>query len=399
MDKEILIALLLKNVDEKVNSILKSPSIRGQIGPRGVPGENGKSFVFAEHEETIRNWVKESALKFEDLTEEHKALLRGPKGRDGKDGKEFSPEENKEVIEDAVRHTVRQISDSLKLKFSDLTDEDISLIRGPRGRDGKEGKDGLNGRNGRDGKGFEFEEHREYFDSLKPKFSDFSPEEVEKLKLHFSDLTKDERASLQMRFHDLTEEERLSIRGPRGVRGQRGSQGIAGIDGKDGADGKMGIRGLPGTVGPKGRDGKDGVDGQDAPFVVDVRVESTRRGEIEFVFEFSDGTAITTNAVKLPRPDVYVAGGGVASSSEGGSSAASGKNGIIPAASFTGSPRKYDVVFAEAWTTEYVISQPVGLDARFWTVENVTSAGFTINSNADEELTGSVMYQAIGISP
>jgi len=128
-------------------------------------------------------------------------------------------------------------------------------------------------------------------------------------------LSEQEKASLKLQFSDLTVEERLSLKGSRGARGQRGGQGSNGENGKDGERGPQGLRGIPGPIGPRGlsiagRDGIDGADGIDAPYVVDIRIEEIKSGEIEFVFDFSDGTTITTNAVRLPRTNVYNSVGG-----------------------------------------------------------------------------------------
>jgi len=352
MDNAVLIALLSKIVDERLAGLPFHAGPRGPRGVRGQPGQDGQSFVFSEHEEQIKSWAKEFAIKFEDYTAEQIELLRGPKGSDGRDGKSFifseheeqikdwarefalkftdltaddiekirGPrgrdgrdgsdghsfifEDNKDAIEGIIRGYVDGISDNLKLRFSDLTDDDISQLRGPRGRDG------------RDGAGFNFEDHREFFLSLKPKFSDFTDEERASLQLHFSQLTEEEKAELKLRFEDLSDEDRALIRGPRGVRGQRGK------DGKDGESiiGPRGLRGLPGPVGARGIggsngvDGSDGRDGLDAPYVTRIDVESNRN-EFYLRFEFSDGSVLKTNSAPFPKGEVYIVGGGSLKSS------------------------------------------------------------------------------------
>lgn len=67
------------------------------------------------------------------------------------------------------------------------------------------------GKNGKDGKDFNFEEHREFFESLRLKFSDLTPKQINSLKLKFSDLTSKEREML------------------RGKPGQDGKQGRTGV--------------------------------------------------------------------------------------------------------------------------------------------------------------------------
>src|SRR5690606_36754164 len=142
----------------------------------GRDGKDGKDFVLDEHAESLRSWAKEFALKFEDLTVEQIGLLRGPQGKDGRDGRDFDFASHSADIESLIRQAITDASENLKLKFADLSADDIEQLRGPRGRDG---------RNGNDGKNFDFEEHRAFFEGLKPKFSDFTAEEVEQLRLKF----------------------------------------------------------------------------------------------------------------------------------------------------------------------------------------------------------------------
>lgn len=411
MDK-VLLALLMKKVEEKLAEASFSSRLRGPRGQRGAPGRDGKDFSIEEHGETLRQWVKEFALKFEDLTTEQIQALRGPAGRDGRDGrdgKDFNIEEHTEALrawaqefalkfEDLSAEQIaslrgpagrdgrdgrdgkdfkleehvayfENLAHNYALKFEDLTEEHIAKLRGPRGRDGRDGKDfdfaahadqieglirqavteasenlklkftdlsaeeieqlrGPRGRDGRDGKDFNFEEHRGFFEGLKLKFSDLTPEEIDNLRLKFSDLTEQERDSLKLRFSDLTDEDRLSLRGARGPRGQRGSQGPKGEKG-DTVVGPMGPRGLPGprgiagAPGIHGRDGLDGRDGKDAPYITDIRLEE-QRGEIWFVFELSDGSTIETEPVKLPHQTWTVVGGGSAGGGGGGG------GGIVP---------------------------------------------------------------------
>lgn len=323
MKYEVLLALISKQVEERVEALASSLS-HGRRGPRGHEGakgesgrdgRDGKDFVLAEHEETIRGWAKEFALKFEDLSAEQIGELRGPRGADGRDGKGFEFEEHKEAINALIRDEVAKLIPDLKLKFSDLTAEDLAEIRGPRGRDGRPGKD------------FVFEEHREFFESLKLKFSDLTDEERDSLTLKFSSLSCQERDELRLRFEDLTDEERLSLRGARGPRGQKGQ---AGRDGKDG----LSIRGLPGPVGLRGepglngRDGIDGRDGADAPYITDIDVEKDGK-KIRFVFYMSDGTKIRTNSIATSSDSTqqFITAGGAYSVNQGGGSGTPGADG------------------------------------------------------------------------
>ena len=316
MDNAVLLAIVSKLVEEKLDSLQRGPrGPRGHVGPQGDPG---KDFDISEHEETIRAWAKEFALKFDDLTEEQKESLRGEKGsrgergRDGRDGKDFSFDESLPEISKAISETIHALSDSLKLKFSDLTEEEVSSLRGPRGKDGRPGRD------------FDFEEHREFFDGLKLKFSDLSSEEIGKLKLHFKDLTEEERGELKLKFSDLSDEEKSLLRGPRG---QRGKAGRDGSQGEKGEMGPRGVRGLPGPVGAPGRpglpglDGVNGRDGVNAPVVTSISVNQ-KRDSFTLVFHYSDGTEIESDPVDMPKniKETGVIGGGVSSSGGGGGS-------------------------------------------------------------------------------
>ena len=308
--------------EEEVNSL------RGQDGR---DGKDGIDFDFSAHEETIVQKINHKIdsvrgdlkLKFSELTDEEKAELKGPRGQRGKPGEDFVFEENADKIRDILQNYVNEKLPELKLNFSDLSDDDIFLLKGKDGRDGRDGID------------FDFEENRveiqnqicEYIDSVK-----------DSLKLTFNDLSDEEKDSLKMKFSELTEEERSLLKGPRG---QRGKPGIDGYDGKDGAtwhvgtlpeeskEGDLhldpntchisqmrngswekignirGMKGLPGLPGLNGRDGRDGArgfdgrDGRDAPVIENVKMESFNK-EFRLVFEMSDGSEHITNYIDFP---------------------------------------------------------------------------------------------------
>lgn len=67
------------------------------------------------------------------------------------------------------------------------------------------------------------------------------------------------------------------------------------------------------------------------------------------------------------------------------------KAGTVSGASFSGSPKKYTVVFAEPYDADedYGIAL-TGTDGRNYTYENKTENGFTINANASTVISGSV---------
>lgn len=277
----------------------------------GRDGRDGKDFCLEEVEPILREWIRESSLKLSDLTAEEIETIRGPKGRDGRDGRDFSFEENEDAISQIVKSYLDSVRDSLKLKFSDLTADDIHQLRGPRGQRGKPGKD------------FVFEEHLEFFKTLKLRFSDLTDEEKETLKLRFSDLTDEERESLSLTFEKLTQEQRAELRGPRGQRGKQGPHGPQGEIGPQGPKGEAGergprgIQGLPGLAGPIGPKGLDGLDGEDAPTIIDVQVIQ-RKDEFELLFIFSDLTQIRTRPIKLPSGGYGISLVAVGGSSSGG---------------------------------------------------------------------------------
>jgi len=290
-------------------------------GREGRDGRDGKDFILSEHEESFKAWAQEFALKFEDLTLEQIEKLRGARGRDGRDGKDFDFESSRESITELISGMIGGMRESLKLRFSDLSAEDIEQIRGARGRDG------------RDGKNFNFVEHKDFFLGLKPKFSDFTEEEKSELKLRFSSLTDEEKNGLKLRFEDLSDEDRLKLKGSRGPRGQRGANGR---DGDKGDQGERGARGLPGGLGPRGYstvgrdggDGEDGEDGKDAPYIADIKADQNKQGEFTLIFIFSDGTEIETGSVKIPRNNVFNSSGAATASSSGGGGATVSQDGL-----------------------------------------------------------------------
>ena len=313
-------------------TIEEKESLRGSRGQRG---KAGRDFEFSEHEEAITNIITTTVekvvannfdnlkLRFTDLTEEERISLQGLQGPKGDRGKDFDFEEHKEEIVSVIKEHIENISESLKLKFEDLSDEAKEELRGPRGQRGKAGRD------------FSLEESKSFIEEvLRQAFND----SAEDLKLRYSHLTAAEKEELKFKFEDFTEENLLLLRGPRGQRGKQGEQGIQGEKGEKGEDGIRGPIGARGPVGPKGlkgenglngEDGRDGRDGKDAPVLEEVRVEK-RKDSLEFVFEMSDGQKIKSNPVKLPPTNVqnvYV--GGATASGSGGETPASEAEWIV----------------------------------------------------------------------
>lgn len=298
-------------VDSLVSDAIKNlKPLEGIQGVRGLKGRDGNDFRIEDHTEILLKLIKENIPTKIELTEEQRISLKGdmgPRGLSGKDGigidgkagKDFNFEESREEIKLIVNSYIESISESLALKFEDLTEEQQNSLRGPRGQRGKAGRD------------FDLEESLPSISNeLKTILDNLAPD----LKMKFSELTEEEKDSLKLKFSSLTDDERYSLRGARGQKGKQGIQGEAGVNGINGKDGKNGLRGIPGLSGrdgTNGLDGRDGVDGKDAPEIVDIRVDSSST-EMQFVFELSDGNEITTGRVKLPKQNItniYSSGG------------------------------------------------------------------------------------------
>jgi hypothetical protein len=433
MEKEILMALIAKIIDSEISGRLKSLQLLS--GPRGQRGKSGKDFDFEENKENIsslidsfitenlpnlklsfsdlteeeilslkgkdgvdgkegkdfsfheyRNDIKEILtdyassisdalkLKFSDLTEEEVLSLKGKDGKDGRngiDGKDFSFEENKELINDSIFSLVSTLRNDLKLKFSDLTEDDLSKIRGPRGQRGKQGdnfifedhkesiqslvdskieslKDSLKlkfsdlseeeifslqgqkGKDGRDGQSFIFEEHKgEIFSQVSSSIYEIKDD----LKLKFTDLSNEEVQGLKLKFSDLTDEEVFKLRGPRGQRGRQGKDfeynehelkireeiqakissmrdelklRFENLTPSEKESLKLKFSSLTKDEinllkGANGINGASGRDGLDAPVIEDVNVESMGKDSVRLVFSMSDGEEIRTNTFQVSK--------------------------------------------------------------------------------------------------
>ncbi len=227
------------------------------------------------------------ADKFNDID---KSLLRGPRGFRGQKGIDFSFDEHEEKIYLEIQSYIDANKEDFKLHFSDLTKDDVSLLRLNFSDLNEEEKNEIRGKKGKDGKSFKFEDHEEkifekiksYIESIKndliPKFTkedlklkfddltdddkkelrgprglrgqkgkkgkDFSFEENkneiqniinfyvdnirDSLRLKFKDLTKEEKENLKLKFEDLSDDNKKDLKGSRGLRGQRGKTGLKG---------------------------------------------------------------------------------------------------------------------------------------------------------------------------
>lgn len=318
MDLKEILALVDYLVDEKVRDIQIPKGSRGLRGPRGLDGkagkngEPGKSFIWDEHQDYIIQKIQENKLKFSDLTEDEKKLLKGPRGQrgkqglpgiDGKDGKSFSWEEHSKNVLDLLNKN----KEIFKGEKGDLGEKGERGLRGYKGLPGKDGKDGVNG------KDFDWQEHQ-----------DKIFERIDKNKLT---------------FNDFSDEEKEQLRGHRGFRGQRGKSGKDGLSAYEiwaqknkgseldflkslkGKDGKNGINGLNGSRGSDGANGADGKDGEDAPLIVDIQIKEDK-GKFYFVFYLSDGSRIETNSIEKPAIESIIQNTWISKGSGGGGSPA-----------------------------------------------------------------------------
>ena len=73
------------------------------------------------------------------------------------------------------------------------------------------------------------------------------------------------------------------------------------------------------------------------------------------------------------------------------------KSGIVSGSSFSGNPQIYNVTFTSPFSTLYTATVNSNLSARSWLVQNLTTTGFTINSNTKTGVNGLVYWQAIAI--
>lgn len=70
------------------------------------------------------------------------------------------------------------------------------------------------------------------------------------------------------------------------------------------------------------------------------------------------------------------------------------KQGIVSGVSFSGTPKKVSVAFSIAYPNSSYGITITGEDSRAWTIESKTVNGFTINSNANQTITGNVYWLA-----
>lgn len=223
---------------------------RGPQGEKGEKGEKGDKGDQGEKGETGR------ALKFEDLTEEQKAQLKGQDGT---------------------------------MTFEDLTPAQKASLKGDKGEPGIAGTPGRDGVDGKDGytpiKGVD------YFDGKDGAKGDPGP------------AGKDGANGEPFRYEDFTEEQLAKLKGPKGDKGEPGKdgytpkKGVDYFDGKDGQKGETGEKGPkgdkgePGPVGPQGEQGPRGLQG-----IQGVKGETGAKGDKGDMGSSPKVVSSTTNA-------------------------------------------------------------------------------------------------------
>lgn len=236
------------------------PGPQGPPGPQGEPGRNGIDGTKGEQGIQGPPGKDGKSFTYDMFTPEQLVALKGPKGDPGPPGTganvDLSAYATKADADNAylkkvdLRNYLTMIGDpkyALKTEMNDyvrktevnqytssvqLTAEQIERLKGPKGEQGPpgpKGEPGTPGQRGADGerglqgppgpKGEPF------------KFSDFTPEQLEKLK------------------------------GPKGDVGPAGSQGLQGIQGERGEAGPQGPQGIQGERGPQGPIGPTGLQG------------------------------------------------------------------------------------------------------------------------------------------
>lgn len=178
---------------------------RGEMGPAGPQGPKGE----------------DGFVKFEELTDEQKELLRGPQGVPGPEGIQgpAGPKGDKgdqgPVGPQGPQGEIGPKGEDGFVKFEELTDEQKELLRGPQGFKGDTGPQGPVGPIGPQGEQ-----------------GPIGPQ---------------------------------GIPGPTGPKGDKGDKGDVGLQGQKGDKGDTGSRGPAGETGPAGPEGPAGKDGEQGP--------------------------------------------------------------------------------------------------------------------------------------
>jgi len=322
---------IFEEVNAEVKEYVDTLDLKGSDGKDGRKGKDGTSFIFDHHKEEIFEEVNTKVKEYVDTLD-----LKGS------DGKSFSWEENKEDIHLLIEDIFENKKESFKGEKGDKGP------RGFRGQKGSHGKDFIL----EEHKDIIFDKLQEFFnlskEDLKLKFSNLSEEEKDELKLKFDDLTNEDRLKLKG-DRGFRGQRGKSIKGEPGKQGERGSKWFTSIDNSEetflendfyfdkksndifryesgewkkftNIKGSTGV-GVRGQVGLTGLKGEDGVDGKDAPRIIDIETDLINK-ELVFTFYFSDGTSIETDGIPLPSVQYFSS---LMASIGGGSGSGDGK--------------------------------------------------------------------------
>ena len=204
---------------------------KGDKGDQGEKGETGRALKFEDLTEEQKAQLKgqDGTMTFEDLTPAQKASLKGDKGepgRNGLDGKDGAKGDPGPAGKDGAKGE--------PFRYEDFTEEQLAKLKGPKGDKGEPGKDGYSPKKGVD-----------YFDG------------------------KD---------------------GQKGDPGEKGPKGDKGEPGPIGPQGEQGPRGPQGIQGEKGEPGAKGDKGS-SPKVV----SSTTNAENNTVVKFDNGSSFVVD--------------------------------------------------------------------------------------------------------
>lgn len=118
---------------------------------------------------------------------------------------------------------------------------------------------------------------------------------------------------------------------------------------------------------------------------IDANGSETIDGSLTKTLNQNDVIQITSNGTN------WIVTGGIGTNVISNSA----KSGSVNSASFTGNPKTYNVVFSSALPNSNYSPVVTGGDARSWTVENITTTGFTINSNSNTSLNNTTYWVAV----
>jgi hypothetical protein len=153
------------------------------------------------------------------------------------------------------------------------------------------------------------------------------------------------------------------VQGTQGVTGLIGQTGVQGTQGQTGLQGVQGIQGIQGIQGVTGLTGVTGLRGVTGQGVTGVQGQ-TGQGQ--------QGATGVGLGLKI-------------------------KSGVVAAGTFAGNPKTAAVTFTTAFPdTQYSITI-TGSDARNFVYSGKATTGFTIDTQANQALTGEVSWQAITI--